>query len=347
MLEARSKLSEEERREVDEELLRVWDEFALEGPWDVRDGDGRELPFAAIRSQVGSISRLIERGAWMSCSDQRERPYGQYRSFCGGGSTADVYFELMTVMDKPEWSEEEAEMVQLVITALLRVWTMNPRSVGDCNWMWHDNWINFAQLVVKPFIQRYITVEGNELTVVSTGQTDALFTLCSTLLLQCHIHEEDDTKLPHPIQEFGREMDDRTFVDLPYYSAAPYLIPHQLPKQPWPYPPGWCGHADAEVNYTPVSERHRYQQQTLVHLLLNHYDTAKHGLSLQPDDQLTDRQRHIRRHCERHLFPCITKHLDPLVRPDLARLWLPLVQKSAVTASVVSALRETQDTGVD
>jgi hypothetical protein len=215
------------------------------------------------------------------------------------------------------------------------VWACNPRLVDDSQYRGDGLYLTCTELVFEPVVQRYAFDECDAVTIQLSDQADVLFNLCTTILLLCHINEEDDSRLPLA----SPRPNVCTFIDAPYTSAALFLIPHKRVYDDGHCRLSWPRHSDSDsdvnspqysVNYAPINERHRHQQHVITHLLLNHYATAQHGLSIAGDHHhhhhLTPLQCDIRRHCERCLLPCIIDHLDQHVRPDLTRLWLPLWQ---------------------
>ena len=332
---ARGALSEQERADVDEQLHDAWDRFTYP---DWHDGGetftgwwiSDRPPLADATAYVGSMRLLVARGARAQPVSRRQRAGGGLQRSADARtvqwkSTCDCYHKLLLVdlMQRPQWSEEEADRAALVLTALRLMWTSNPHLLGDSFYLSGGVFIGLLRLLFLPVVQRYTEDSHWELTVQSQQQADVLFSLCSLVTLLCHIHEADDRLLPDGDESRGEH--EGTFVSLLYGSATPCLIPHH----------DWDQHFDVddcaelvkqESNYAPISELHRHQQQSLTRLVLNHYGTAQHGLCMDAYERLTPVQRTIRRQAERCLLPCLVHHLDQHVRPDLTRLWLPHLQ---------------------
>ena len=227
---ARGALSEQERADVDEQLHDTWDRFTYP---DWHDGGeaftdwwiSDRPPLADTTAHIGRMRLLVARGARAQPASRRQRAGGGLQRSTDARhvqweSTCDCYHKLLLVdlMQRPQWSEEEADRAALVLTALRLMWTSNPHLLGDSYYLSGGVSIGLLRLLFPPIVQRYNEDSRWVLMVQSQQQADVLFSLCSLVALLCHIHEAEDRLLPD--DDESRREHEGTFVSLLYGSAS-------------------------------------------------------------------------------------------------------------------------------
>ena len=240
-------------------------------------------------------------------------------------TTADCFRShlLADVLGRSRWTLEETESVSIFVAALCLMWTSNPWLLSDSTYLSGGVHVGLMSLLFEPMVARYSVEDTWTLTVESQQQADVLFELCSCAVLLCHIHE---VPIAPTADDEGRSADD-TFIRLLYGDAAPWLIP-QRSGEVSGAPLTRCEVAShlefkrrmEHVNYAPLNELHRHQQQSLTSLFHNHFGTARFGLSMDDWNVLSYVQKRIKAEFEEQVLPCINFHLDKSVRPDLRRL---------------------------
>ena len=261
---ARSALSAEEATRLDAAVVHAWHLFSTGDDVPPPHCRGSLAPLPVARSLAAEMCDLLWRGAVLSFDEFLPWPQQNTCGFCRH-YVMGAYG--MGYIWEPDASDE---WVSIFGSLLTLAWTSNPRLLGDQTYLSGGVHRNLVHLLFEPVLSRFSGEDTWTFCIDQRRKADLIHTLTSTIVLLLQINEANDID-----RRCLTGCYPYSYSGLLYEDAAEYLIPQV----------DWCWRFDVRERrtrnkYLPLDDEHRYQQQSLCHLLLNHYHTAVHGLAV-------------------------------------------------------------------
>lgn len=235
--------SERERHELDREMNELLAQYVNQ-PEDVIEVANR-------------ITGLAKRGARYDISQR--------------GSLSNWLLFVVYGYDDRVMDDRVAQEVESIVCNMVQILLISTRdAIVDSRYLSGGVWERFVKWFAPLLIERYSVEQDIKLTEQSMA--DHVYDIMITVALICQINEADMQSI----------VDDVTFNKLLYSECIQFLIPYDIHH---PAAQTYLGHFclphDHALmkNFLPISDRHRYQQQSFIKLITNQFNTAQHGLT--------------------------------------------------------------------